>query len=123
MNRIIVVWYTFYGCCTYMDHATGCLTVTILKTSIPSFSSFPSSPISRRAILNGKQVTVVLLLNPIPPYVCMLKILVGASKKGRSCKFILLNLAISENRKNHKAFFVTLLQILKFTTFMLYIDL
>ena len=35
INRIIVFRYTFYGCCTYMDHSSRCLTVTILKTSIP----------------------------------------------------------------------------------------
>ena len=46
INRIIVFWYTYHSCCTYMDHTTaGYLTVTILKTSIPSFSSFPPSPL------------------------------------------------------------------------------
>ena len=49
VNRIVVVRYTCYGCYTYryMDHKAGCLRVTIIKTSIPSFSSsFTLSPLS-----------------------------------------------------------------------------
>ena len=60
VTMIIITWIEymsfhvakFYGYCNYMDHSAGCLTVPILKTSIPLFSSsfLPSSPLSQLRI-------------------------------------------------------------------------
>ena len=60
VTMIIITWIEymsfhvakFYGYCNYMDHSAGCLTVPILKTSIPLFSSsfLPSSLLSQLRI-------------------------------------------------------------------------
>ena len=56
MTRITVVPYTFYSCCIYIDHTAGYLTVSMIKTSKPLFSSLASSQLSQLRIfmIEGK---------------------------------------------------------------------
>ena len=121
MNRIIVVRYTFYGCCTYMDHTARYLPVPILKNEhsvvffLPIIATFgvAHSRIERKLLLF--YYYVVLCMN--------------AENRWFKEKWVLMYLhfawdilvAKSEHRKKSKYIFSNVVANFNLSFYLLYI--
>ena len=104
-KRITVVSYIFLGCYNYIDHIAGYLLVLIIKMSKLSFLlSHPQSHFCSCAFI--LECKFPLFSCYLSSFVYMLRVLDGLKKNGSSYIIcILLEMAMSENRKWAKTVF------------------